>query len=385
MEHKVEVVKVGEVLPHPAADKLDIINVWDYPCIVKKGDFQPGDLGAFVPVDSLVPFTDYWQFVHGGADDTRHRRVKAKKLRGVYSEGILVPLKDLNIPAANEGVDLAATLGITKYEPPAPKSYGGGSRASAPDAQNILVPGFPRYTDIENIRKHPHTLVEGELVVVHEKLHGANFRCGWARAEFPKDPWYKRLWRRVRHALGKDYEFVIGSHSVFRTSPKAGGFHCETGEDLWHRAAQKYRLADKLQLFPNVVLFGEVYGDVQDLKYGHKAGEISLAVFDVYHIKERRFYDAFEAAEFLEYLHIPQPPCIYVGAWSSTMLETLRDGNTLIQQRGTWTNPNGVIDQIREGVVIKPQMERVDPRVGRVILKAVSPAYLLRAGGTEGK
>ena len=32
---------------------------------------------------------------------------------------------------------------------------------------------------------------------------------------------------------------------------------------------------------------------------------------------------------------------------------------------------------IREGVVVKPEKERKDPRIGRVVLKYLSDAYLL--------
>ena len=38
---------------------------------------------------------------------------------------------------------------------------------------------------------------------------------------------------------------------------------------------------------------------------------------------------------------------------------------------------------IREGIVILPLEEREDLELGRVQLKFVSPAYLLRKGGTE--
>jgi len=38
---------------------------------------------------------------------------------------------------------------------------------------------------------------------------------------------------------------------------------------------------------------------------------------------------------------------------------------------------------MREGVVVRPLHERNDPDVGRVILKSISPDYLLRNGGTE--
>ena len=36
------------------------------------------------------------------------------------------------------------------------------------------------------------------------------------------------------------------------------------------------------------------------------------------------------------------------------------------------------VDQLREGVVVRPQVERTDPEIGRIQLKLVSDKYLER-------
>jgi len=52
-----------------------------------------------------------------------------------------------------------------------------------------------------------------------------------------------------------------------------------------------------------------------------------------------------------------------------------------------WTNGNTYLvdNQIREGCVIRPYEESNDKKIGRKILKSISPKYLLRKGGTEFK
>jgi len=37
-------------------------------------------------------------------------------------------------------------------------------------------------------------------------------------------------------------------------------------------------------------------------------------------------------------------------------------------------------DHIREGVVVRPTIERIDPKVGRAVLKYISDEYLLAKG-----
>src|SRR5690349_13886397 len=92
MELRVEVVRVEEVTKHDNADSLDIVKVFDYPVVARRGDFQPGDLAVYVPIDAVVPFTEDWAWLHGGF--SKHCRVQAKRLRGVFSMGLLVKTSD---------------------------------------------------------------------------------------------------------------------------------------------------------------------------------------------------------------------------------------------------------------------------------------------------
>lgn len=172
-EFHVQVVRVGEITKHPNADSLGLTKVFDYPVIVRLGDFQPGDLAVYVPVDSVVPADDLqWAFLAG------HLRIRARRLRGIFSMGLLTHAN----PSWTEGQDVCEAMRITKYEPPEPMTTGG---------ENEHNPGYmPVYTDIEGLRRWPDVLIPGEEVVISEKIHG----CLPARTRITmSDGSFKRL------------------------------------------------------------------------------------------------------------------------------------------------------------------------------------------------
>ena len=84
--HDVVVVKLGPPEVHPNADRLEIHRIFDaYRCVSQKGLYKEGDLVAYIPPDNVVPDTEDFAWLEG------KRRIKAKKLRGVISYGLLHP------------------------------------------------------------------------------------------------------------------------------------------------------------------------------------------------------------------------------------------------------------------------------------------------------
>lgn len=315
-EFKVEVIEIGEVEKHPDADALDIVHVHGgYPCITRLGQFKTGDKAVYIPVDAVVPTDDpRFAFLAGKS------RIKAKKIRGVFSMGLLIDADQ----AWEVGQDVCELLGITKYEPPLPIIAGGDDESD---------PGFlPVYTDIEGMRRWPDVLQDGEDVIIMEKLHGCNARYCWRDG---------RLW--------------CGSHHKIK---KPGG-------TVWWRIAEQYGLAEKLEKIPDMVLYGEIFGRVQDLHYGSPVGGLQFAAFDAYEDGGYWRYDAFK--EHMEMLGIPTAPELYRGAWSKDLM-------SLAEGESTWPGAKN----IREGVVVRSTMNRFEPKVGRVILKLIGQGYLLR-------
>lgn len=322
-EFVIQVIEIGDVVKHENADTLSITHAHGgYPVIFRSGDYQVGDKAVYVPIDALVPLDDpRWEFLG------THNRIKAKRLRGVFSMGLLTPAD----PSWEVGQIVQDLLRIVKYEPPLVFKGAASGRS-----QNEHCPfDFPIYTDIEGYRRYPDILKEGEAVVLTEKIHGANGRFVY------KDG---RLW--------------VGSHKCIKK---------EDGEDLWWAVAKKYDLATKLSAFPDIALYGEVYGWVQDLKYGANPGEFQFAAFDALNLKTQKYlsYPDFQKFAQVE-LELPTVPVLYTGPWSKDLVEKHVNGKSTIA------------DHIREGFVARPIEERWDDSIGRVTIKFIGEDYLLR-------
>jgi len=155
--HTCDVVRI-KLEPHPNADLLSIVRIGDFQCVVRTEDWQDGDLGIYIPPDSIVPETKEFEFLG------RHRRIKARKLRGEWSVGLLIPAPS----GAEVGDDYMKKLGIVHYEPEIQGNFTtGGENVSPP-------PGFYPTYDILNFRKptFANRFIDGEEVVVTEKIHG---------------------------------------------------------------------------------------------------------------------------------------------------------------------------------------------------------------------
>jgi len=177
-----QIVKILNILNHENADNLEIaIVLGDYPVIIKKGQFKTGDLCSYICIDAMLDITrPEFSFLD-------KPRIRAKKLRGVYSQGLLIEAP----PGFNEGDSVIDHFGIKKFAYPEEmedilgmseeerKKYylpkidaqflakiRGGHQCSPPKGWS------PVYYDLEALRKYSRAFQEGEEVVITEKIDG---------------------------------------------------------------------------------------------------------------------------------------------------------------------------------------------------------------------
>ena len=84
---KAEVIRV-KLGPHPNADRLELAKVRGWQCCVVKGQFQEGGLGIHIPVDAVLPDALIERL---GIRKNYHKRLRTIKLRGLVSQGLLIP------------------------------------------------------------------------------------------------------------------------------------------------------------------------------------------------------------------------------------------------------------------------------------------------------
>ncbi|MFT4064344.1 RNA ligase (ATP) [Paraburkholderia sp.] len=384
-EFRVPVVRIT-IEPHPNADAIEIARVGDFQSIVKKGQFRNGDLAAYLPEAALLPEwmlkeLGMWDEINGKGKlhGAAGNRVKAIKLRGVLSQGIVLPgnvgddehpsLVLLTASRGNElcpvfestsfkeGDDAAEFLGVTKYEPTVPAHMAGKAIGANLDITH-------KY-DFDNIKAHPTLFEDDEPVIITEKIHGT-------------------LLQIIVVPASQENEKFFGGR-VCITSKGLGGrgiildHNDET--NLYAQAVAKHGLLQRVldvlgpladAVKEPVLVFGEVFGaGIQDLSYG---SQLEFRAFDICAgVRDRaNFVDGESFENYCDGMGIKTVPLLYVGPFSRAKVAELTDGKTTVGG-----------DHIREGVVVKSQHEVRHPRYGRKIAKSVSEAYLLRKNATE--
>ena len=366
------------VINHPNADRLTIISIDGFQCIANKFEdgswrYSVGDLVVYIPEQSVLPEwllkkNGFWDadrnkgLLHGAAGN----RVKAIKLRGIVSQGILYPvhqqedsawLETADYPEyvyeVQEGQDVSNALGIIKFEPTLPAHMAG---------QMGFLYGKTIKYDIENIQRHQTLFWARDHVTVTEKLHGTNVQIG-CFTDF------------VQESLTS-----IDGLNFYVTSKGLGAKgHIlknipENDNNVYVKTLRKFLespaidfLQSKKNTFKTVQIIGEIIGPgIQDLTYGLKEPE--LRVFDI--MVDGEYLSAIrDFPKFCDALFLDRVPLLYSGYFDTETLLDLRDGKTLIRFGG---------NQIREGIVIKDSFETKNEHFGRKILKWVSPDYLLR-------
>lgn len=313
--HKVEVTPII-ISKHPNADQLEIGKIFSFTCCVPKGVYKTGDLVAYIQPDSIVDSTrPEFAFLQGD------ERIRVKKLRGVTSMGLVVAAPS----GAKEGDDVAEFLGVSHYEP---KEAVDNKDERSDSPQGIYA---PRYT-VESLYRFSHLFTEGEIITATEKIHGVNARFVYS---------------------SQDKAMFAGSKNEWRAYSES---------NLWWKALSKNPWVERFCLDnPNVTLYGEIFGNVQSLKYGAGKNDIFFKVFDC--LENGVWWDQ---GKVLDYFLDDAVPLVYCGPFNLDFLKELAEGKSRVSSA----------DHIQEGLVVRPINERTSPEIGRVVLKLVSNAYL---------
>ncbi len=321
--------QIEKIKPHPNADRLEIIEIFGWQVVTQKDKYTVGDIVLHIPIDVVLP--QWLSDTFGVTPYLSKGRVRAAKLRGEPSFGFVVSIEHVKPFLIPEAADAATALGITKYEPPVKPQSGD----SAPDRED-----FPKYSSVENLRNFNRILVEGEQVVVTEKIHGTNCRIGVVSGEF-----------------------LAGSRTMLRKRPiEDGAFKYNLYWFPFSLPEVRTMVEELAKNCKSVVVYGEVFGKVQSLHYGVKDG-LAFRVFDIN--CDGQFINHDQVELLCANYNVPIVPKLYEGAYSIEKIRDLATGTTTLSDT-----------HIREGVVVKPIVERRHPSIGRVIMKYVSDAYL---------
>jgi len=354
--------KIGSVSEIPGADNIELATVGGWNAITKKGEYKVDDLVVVATTDAVIPkelsdqlgVTNYLR---------KGQRVRTVKLRGVYSECLIMSLSqvfksNMSVDGFVEGQDMMEVLGITKYEPPAKviTLVSGGRKVKY--HQN---PNFHVYYKFPNQKNVPDMFNEEDEVVITRKLHGTNARYGIVRKKTLS------LWDRVRLFFGNQwagFEYVYGSHNVEKGSESQGFY----STDVWDDVARKYDIRKKLwehvretydYLENGFIVYGEIYGAGIQKNYDYGLTDIKFAGFDVEVDGKYEGYPA-EVAHF-DVMDLPKVENLYWGRWNKEKQDSYVFNNNI---EGTKVPHEGVIVKDVSG-------DR------RKVSKVINPDYLI--------
>lgn len=323
--HSVNVIEIAEIVPHPNAERLEIVMVNGWQAVVKKGQFATGDRAVYIEPDYTVP-TDRPEFSFLAKPGRDRHRLKAVRLRGELSYGLLIPVPDA-VASAPIGANVMADLGIARWEPEVKLTM--ADELPQDQWPATYAPKF----DVESYEKFPHVITDGELVIVTEKVHGANAR----------------------------YTFTDG---VFHQGSRQRWLIPDGGH-IWARAAAHNPAIRRwCEANPGVVLYGEVYGNVQSLTYGLGKGEVRFIAFAA--VKQGRWMDQGDLFSDLANATIPHCPVLHAGPFNHDAIKRIAEMDSEVAaSKG----------HMMEGVVVVPERERFHGSIGRVAVKHISNRY----------
>lgn len=276
--------RINSITPIDGCDNIELATVNGWTSIIQKGIHEAGHLVLCITQDAVIPneLATKW-----GVDKylRNHTRVRTIRLKGVYSECILIPVFDIHDNKKinyNEGQDMMNILNIFKYEPPIKQiTLSSGKKIRYQDNPNFKV-----YYKFPNIKNTPDIFNENDYVEITRKIHGSNGRWGIVRKN-KLSLWYKFKRLIGRNDPWEEFEYIYGSHNVQKGSDSNGYY----GKDVWADIAEKYNIKEKLwnlikqnkpeHYTQGVELYGEIYGAGIQKNYDYGLEDIQLVCFDI--------------------------------------------------------------------------------------------------------
>ena len=355
------VKSITEIKEIEGADNIELVVVGGWNCITKKGEYGVGERVVIATTDAVIPqelsdkmgVTNYLR---------KGQRVRTVKLRGIYSECLIIPTLFCKQQYLKEGDDKMEELGISKYEPPVKQIQ----LASGRKIKYRDNPNFHIYYKFPNLKNVQGMFTEEDVVQISRKLHGTNSRYGIVKKV------KLSLWDKVKKFFRLadkwiDFEFIYGSHNVEKGSDSQGFY----STDVWKTIDEQYNIRGKLwdwvtnhespeTIGQGVVIYGEIYGAGIQKNYDYRLWDIRFAGFDI--TVNGKYMDVmFCDFMFNDTLKLPQVETLFLGNW-----------NQETQDKFTFNNFIEGTKVPHEGIVVK----HISGNRSKVA-KVINPSYLI--------
>lgn len=321
------------------ADRIELVVIGGWQVVVRKGDFKVGDEVYYFEIDAFLP-QDVEQFsflmksglktvVKEDGSTVKGHVLKTAKLRGVYSQGLVISLDAFPKMIDEDVEDYFADLGVFKYEKPIPA-----------DLSGAVVGYYPEYltpkTDsdrVQNLGDEFLSSLDPNDWVATEKVDGTS-------ATFIKQDGKLRI-------CSRNLEFDVDNLE---------------DNNVYLRMAQKYDLVNLMA--EGQIIKGEIYGEgIQKNPLKVKGHHLGI----------------FESTNALgETVPLtPELESLRVKKYDFTLPKTMEETLTQVDGLKSLINPNVQ----SEGVVWWSKTHKLYKETGnRPNFKAINNKYLLKHG-----
>lgn len=321
-------------------------------CVVKKGEFKVGDKVVYLEIDSIPP-VDNPDFDFLKNSKGRIKAIKTMKIRGVFSQGLVMPLSILHYNGdIEEGTDVTEILGIKKKEDEIIEFY----KASGTFKKSTFPP-FIHKTDETRVQVLQKQLnrCQGLEFVCTEKIDGTSFTAFIREGKFG--------------ICSRNMEVDINVDSPYSA------------------IAKKYNLEEKFKKLRDEIGYdfaiqGEIIGaNIQQNKY--KVTEYECYLFNFVNIDKQKdigFYaDEVEQEQFNDWTlgNI----AFYLGMKTVFIINPCFKMITDIDELVNYSVGKSILNpqQDREGIVFRLKHNREVSQYGeRISFKAINPYFLVK-------
>jgi len=351
------IAAIEEINPIDGADAIEVSRIRGWDVVVKKGEFNVGDLCIYCEIDSVLPALEPFEFLRN-----KQFRIKTIKLRGQVSQGIAFPLSVLeqttngkllstegttniyleitqkhksNMIPLTEGFNLTSIMGIVKWEPNIPANLAGKMKGNYPS--HSIKTDEER---IENLTKN-YDKLKSHKYYETEKLDGSS-----------------------ETIYLKDDIFGVTSRNIDLL---------ETADNSFWKVARELKIEEKMRAYAekynlkNFNIQGELIGEgIQGNKYKLKGQTIRL--FRSFNIDKYEFFDYNVFIQMASEMNLETVPVLGI----IELPETIDELKLHVQGKSILNSKTE-----REGSVFI-SVDFDEKRQGRLSFKVISSKFLLK-------
>ncbi len=333
--------RIDGIEPIPNADTICLYVIGGWRVIDKIDKYKINDLIVMIEIDSFVPNSLAPFLTKPGKFPKEYKgiqgeRLKTVKMKGVISQGLLMPLTEV-FPAAggifdiSEGADVSEVLGVIKWEPEEDAVLGGNAKGTFPH----FIPKTKQERVQNLVRQFRDWQVEGRRWCKTEKLHGSSMTA-YVRDE------------------------------VFGVCSRNQELHSDDANAYWRVALRDEIEGAIRSTGRNFAVQGELVGPgINGNQYG--LDELRFYVFDIFDIDTQSYLKPEDRQMWADYMVLATVPVLgyNVDLSASTVESVVQDAN------GTTVMPMQK-PVAREGFVYSCMDE------GQVSFKVISENWLLK-------